>query len=407
MLSLTIALRYLYSHKSTNAINIIAGVSMVGMGIGAFALIVVLSTFNGFESLATGLYNSFYADLTVTPRHGKTLIDNPALRQKITSLPSLAHLSSTLEENAYVKYLDKDYICAIKGVDSLYDSVTDIKSHIRAGRWRLRDSSLHYAVLGGSIVGALNVDLSRSLYPLQITIPRRGAATALLPDDVFTYREIAPGGAFSIQQEFDSKYIFVSLDYAQELLGAEGTISAYELALKPTTDLNNAKQQLQRLLGSEYLVKTRYEQKQTIYRVMQLERWAVYAIMSFILLIISFNIIGSLSMLVIEKQQDIAILLAMGATKSTIRSIYLLEGVLSATIGAMIGMLLGGLLCLAQIKYQFLKLSSGDNSFVVQGYPVLMRWQDFVLTLCTVVAIALVASYFPARKAVEVGISLK
>lgn len=379
---------------------------MVGMGVGAFALIVVLSTFNGFEDLATSLYNAFYTDLTITAVKGKTFTDNAAFREQLLKAPSVAALSRTIEENAYIKYVDKDYICTIKGVDDNYNAVAEVKDHVKIGSFTLRDSANQYAVVGANIMAALNIDAERSIYPLQITVPRKGKGTAILPDDAFTFRDVVPGGVFSIQQEFDSKYVFVSLSFARELLAGEDQVSAYEIKLKPGQDLAEAKAAIAKLVGSDYEVKTRYEQKQTIYRVMKMERWAVYAILAFIMLIISFNIIGSLSMLVIEKQRDISILMAMGAGPDMIQRIYLLEGVLSAAIGASVGIVLGGLLCVLQLKYQFLKLSGGDNSFVVQGYPVLMKAGDFVLTFATVVVIALIASYYPARRAAEASATI-
>lgn len=294
MLIFKIALRYLFSKKSTNAINIIAAVSMVGMGVGAFALIVVLSTFNGFESLAISLYNTFYTDITITAVKGKTFTDDVGLRNKITQSPDVAALSRTLEENAYIKYIDKDYICTVKGVDSKYNDVADVKNHIKMGRFILWDSVNQYAVIGANVYSALNVDVERSVYPLQITVPRKGTGTALLPEDAFTFRDVVPGGVFSIQQEFDSKYVFVSLEFASELLGSENEVSAYEIKLKRKADLDAAKEEIQKLAGKDFVVKTRYEQRETIYRVMRLERWAVYAILAFIMLIISFNIIASL-----------------------------------------------------------------------------------------------------------------
>ena len=404
MLAFKIALRYLFSKKSTNAINIIAAVSMVGMGVGAFALIVVLSTFNGFENLAKSLYNSFYADITVSAIKGKTFADDKALYNKLRNAKGVMAISKTLEENAYIKYIDKDYICTIKGVDGSYDSVADIKSHVKMGSFRLSDSVNQYAVVGANIYASLNIDVERSLYPIQITVPRKGKGTAILPEDAFTFRDVIPGGVFSLQQEFDNKYVFVSLPFATELLDAEGQVSAYEIKLKPDIDAERAKADIQKIAGKDMSVKTRYEQKETIYRVMRMERWAVYAILAFIMLIISFNIIGSLSMLVIEKRQDISILMAMGADRDLIQRIYILEGVLSACIGAAVGIALATFLCVAQIKYQFLKLAGGDNSFVVQGYPVKIKAEDYILTFITGVAIAFIASYFPARKAAETTI---
>ncbi|MCW3125950.1 MAG: hypothetical protein JWO03_1608 [Bacteroidetes bacterium] len=407
MLAFKIALRYLFSKKSTNAINIIAIVSMVGMGVGAFALIVVLSTFNGFESLAKTLYNSFYADITVTAVKGKTFAYDKVMHDRLQTVANVEAISSTIEENAYIKYIDKDYICTIKGVDENYNNVADIKSHVKIGSFELSDSMNQYAVVGANIYAALNIDVEKSLYPIQVTVPKKGKGTAILPEDAFTFRDVIPGGVFSLQQEFDNKYVFVSLPFARELLDAEGQVSAYEIKLRPDANLEQAQADIRKIVGKDMAVKTRYEQKETIYRVMRMERWAVYAILAFIMLIISFNIVGSLSMLVIEKRQDISILMAMGANTSLIQRIYILEGVLSAGIGAAIGILLATILCLAQIKYEFLKLSGGNNSFVVQGYPVKMKVEDYVLTLVTVVVIAFIASYFPARRAASAEYDVK
>jgi lipoprotein-releasing system permease protein len=372
---------------------------MVGMGVGAAALVLVLSTFNGFEELAISLYNAFYPDLAVTAQVGKTFTDDTALRTRIAHDPSIAQLSATLEENAYIKYADKGTICTLKGVDDAYTLVTTVHQHIKAGSYLLHDSSYHYAIAGANLAYTLNLDVAHPIYPLQITVPRRGTGTALLPEDAFSVRDAIPSGIFSIQQEFDTRYVLVSLDYAQELLHDEQKVSAYELKLKDGISLTDAKDHIQALVGKGYTVRTRYEQRQTVYRIMELERWAVYAVLTFILMIISFNIVGSLSMLVIEKKTDIAILQALGTTRRQIRSLYLIEGILSAAIGAIIGIAIAVVLALIQMRYGLLKLGGGENSFVIQAYPVSLHLSDCVLAFMTVVVIAAIAAYIPARRA--------
>ncbi|MFN8308704.1 MAG: FtsX-like permease family protein [Chitinophagales bacterium] len=399
MLPLRIAGRYLFSKKSTNAINIVSGVSMAGMGVGAFALVVVMSVFNGFEGLVVDLYNSFYPDLEITAAAGKVFDDSRELRETITTTLPKSLIAGSLEEQAYFKYVEKGTVATLKGIDQNYDAVCGLRQQIKAGLFQLQDSDFSYAILGANIFAALNADVERSLYPLQVTVPKKGVRNALLPEDAFTQRDLLPSGVFSIQQEFDSKYVFTSLQFAQEISGNEGSVSSYAVKLPPDNDRDAAKVKLQQMLGNDFVVRTRYEQKQSVYRVMKMERWAVFAILSFILLIISFNIIGSLSMLVMEKKQDIFILKALGASPAMVRAVFLLEGLLSGWIGAGVGVLLGAAFCLLQQKTGFLKLTGGENSFVVQAYPVVMKWSDFVLAVITVTLISLAAAWFPARRA--------
>jgi lipoprotein-releasing system permease protein len=400
MLAPKFALRYIFSKKTTNAINIINGVSMVGMAVGAFALIVVLSVFNGFEGLVFSLYNSFYPDIEVSAAEGKTFNENPQLAASILKLGNVVALSRVLEENAYFEYGGQAQLGTVKGVDKKYTDVTTVDHFVRHGFFQLRDSSLHYAVVGANIASALNVNVERSIEPLRITVPRKGVKTALVPEEEFNTMPVMPGGIFSIQQEFDSKYVFVSLDYAQELLGLDNRISGYEIKMKQGANLEKAKREIASIAGPDFKIKTRYEQKAETYRVMLIERWVTTAILSFIILIISFNIIGSLSMLVLEKFKDISILKAMGASPQLIQRVYLLNGMFSSMIGAGIGLLLGYAICLLQIKFHFLKLSNGDDSsFVIDYYPVVLKWLDPVVTILVIVSVSLFASYFPSKRA--------
>ncbi len=407
MLAARIAFRYIFSRKSTNAINIISAVSMLGMGVGAFALIVVLSVFNGFEGLVLSLYNSFYPDLEIRAAAGKTFEDDSLLRSKILQLDGIACLSQTLEENAYLEYGEQAQIAAVKGVDENYSNVTTVDRFVRDGRFILRDSSLNYGVAGANISYSMNIDVNRGMEPLRITVPRKGVKTALMPEDAFNTMSVMPAGIFSIQQEFDSRYVFVSLGFARELLGDDNRVSAYEIKLRTGADLDDMKQQVAQLTGNNFVVRSRYEQKAETYRVMLIERWVTTAILAFIILIISFNIIGSLTMLVLEKTKDISILKAMGGTAQLIRQVYLTNGMLSSLIGALTGLALGYIVLLLQMKFHFLRLGGSDSSFVINYYPVKLKPLDPVITLAIIVSISLLASYFPARKAAASEMSFK
>lgn len=408
MLALRIAFRYLFSKKSTNAINIISWVSMVGMAVGAFALIVVLSVFNGFEGLVLSLYNSFYPDLEVTAVSGKTFEQNEQLYNKLIKLDGVAAVSQTLEENAYLEYGEDASLGTIKGVDSKYNEVTTVSKYVHEGNFMLRDSNFHYAVIGANLSYPMNISVERAIEPLRITVPRKGAKNAMLPGDAFTTMQAVPGGIFSIQQEFDSKYVFVDLDFAKQLLGDDKRISAYEIKLKDGTDIEALRKNVAAQAGDDFTVRTRYEQKAEMYRVMKIERWVTTAILAFIILIISFNIIGSLSMLVLDKAKDISILKAMGADEKLVVRIYLLNGILASAIGAGVGLLLGYAICLAQINFHFLKLSGGnDSSFVIDYYPVVLKPVDAVVTISVIVVISLLAAYFPARRAGQSIMSFK
>lgn len=401
MLPLRIAFRYLFSKKSTNAINIISWVSMAGMAVGAFALIIVLSVFNGFEGLVLSLYNSFYPDIEVRAAAGKTIEDTEALRNKIATYGEVVAISRTLEENAYLEYGNNAQLGVIKGVDENYGRVTTVQNFVREGNFDLGDSVRNRAVVGANIGLSMNMDVKEQFEPLRITVPRKGVKSSFNPADEFSTMQVLPAGMFAIQQDFDSKYIFVNLAFAQQLLDGENQISAYEVKLKEGADLDKAAEAIGTALGKDYTVRTRFQQRAEMYRVMIIERWVTTAILAFIILIISFNIIGSLSMLVLEKSRDISILKAMGGNAGLVRNIYLLNGLLNAVIGAGIGLAAGYAVCLLQLKFHFLKLSGGgeDSSFVIDYYPVQLKLGDPVLAVGIILLLSLLAAYFPARRA--------
>ncbi|NLR61563.1 ABC transporter permease [Chitinophaga polysaccharea] len=400
------ASRYFRAKKSTNAINIIAWVSVVAIAVGAGALIVILSVFNGFEGLVKSLYSSFYPSIKIAPATGKTILLTADQLQKISAVPGVAHYSQVIEEKAVLRYGDEPTIAVLKGVDSGYNNVTDVKSHIVRGRFDTGDSVAYRAILGLELEGALGVDVVHSLAPVTVYLPRRNVSTFVTPEDALNNGVLYPTGTFAIQQEFNSKYVITNIEFLRKLLEwGDHEMSALEISTPAGVDEKLLKQRLQVLLGKDYKVQTRYEQNQSLYAIMQTEKWAVYVILSFIMIIAAFNMIGSLYMLVIEKQKDITILKAMGARKSLIMRIFLAEGLIIAGIGTLLGLGLGIGFCLLQQQFGIIKLEG--TSFLVDAYPVSMHAADFLLVFVTIMIIGLAASWYPARRAAVEAIELK
>ena len=399
------ASRYFRAKKSTNAINIIAWVSVVAIGVGAGALIVILSVFNGFEGLVKSLYSSFYPSVKVSPVTGKTILLSPAQLKQIAAVNGVAHYSAVIEEKAVMQFGEEKTIATLKGVDSHYNEVTRVKEKVVRGRFDTGDENAYRAVLGVELESALGVDVERSMVPVDVYVPRRSAG-GLLPNEALNSSYLYPAGAFAIQQEFNSKYVITHIDFMRKLLElGPNEMSALEIATANGTEDMVLKHRLEQLLGPQFKVQTRYEQNQALYAIMQTEKWAVYVILSFILIIAAFNMIGSLSMLVIEKQKDITILKAMGARQQLIMKIFLAEGLIIAGIGAGLGFGLGALVCWIQQQFGIIKLEG--TSFLVDAYPVSMHPMDFVLVSITIIVIGIGASWYPARRASMLGIELK
>lgn len=398
------AQRYFVARKSTNAINIIAAVSVIGMMVGTMALLLVLSVFNGFEDLVTSLYNSFNPDLKVETRIGKTFEVDSSTIYKLEQLPGVKAVSEVLEENALLRYNDKDMVGRLKGVDDKFIDVSGIDSTIVGGKYMLTDAdSLNYAVVGLGIQAMLGVNIDNQFSRLEIYMPRRqGKVSTTSPENAFKQQVIYPIGVYAIQQDFDAKYTIVPLQFMRNLLDYDTPqVSALEIALLPNANMATVQTAVEQLLGKDFKVADRYQQDEFLYKVMRTEKWAVYLILTFILIIAAFNIVGSLSMLVIEKKHDLGILRAMGANSQFIRRVFMLEGILLGGVGGAMGMLLAFVICLAQQHFKLLRLA-GDT-FLIDAYPVSMRWFDFLMVGITVIIIALLAAYFPAQRATQQG----
>ena len=406
-MNLLFAWRYFKAPKSTNAINIIAWVSMVAIIVGVAALIVVLSGFNGFEGLVKSLYSPFYPHLQLLHASGKTLVLTPQQLEQLKSNPAIRGYSLVAEDKALLQNGELQSLVYLKGVDESYSAVTSIKDHVVAGKYALGNVDEPAILMGVGVENALGLQSDRSLLPLTAFLFRRGGSINTAdPLQSLSSANVNPAGAFVVQQEFDNQYVLTNIDFVRRMLDWQpDEYSAVEIALQKPEEVLDVQKQLQAELGKNYKVLTRFEQNQSLYTVMRVEKWVIFAILSLILAVASFNMIGALTMLVMEKQKDIQVLKAMGSPKSQIQKIFLTEGVMLALIGTLLGFLIAAILCWAQAKYGLIPLQG--NTFIVEYYPVDMQWKDFVLVFGTVTVVALLASWFPARKAAVERIELK
>ena len=397
--SLFVALRYLFSKKSTNAINIISGISMAGMTIAGIVLVVLLSVFNGFENTILSLYNNFYTDLQISPQTGKTFIYDEELLQKIETTEGIKSYSFSLSENVYFEYEDHDYIGSLKGVDSNYLNITALDSFIVDGEFILKDTSRNFVVIGAGIAVALGTTNMKNIYPIKIHVPKRTKMSSTLPSNLFNVGFAYPAGVFNLQQEINTKYVFTNLGFIQNLLSyPRDEIGAIEIKLKKGYKLNEVQKELGKKIPEELKLLNRFQQQAALYRVMKTEKWTVFAILSFIMFVISFNILGALSMLVIEKQKDISVLKVLGADNGLIQRIFFTQGLSMSLIGGVIGISIGLLIALAQIKFGFIKIPGSEN-FIIDAYPVKIKFMDILYVLIAISGISALASIIPSRRA--------
>lgn len=391
-MNLLFAWRYFRSKKTTNAINIIAWIAITAIAVGTASLIIILSVFNGFEDLVKGLYGDFYPVYKVVPIKGKTFELSPAKAIQLKTVKGIKAYSFVAEEKALLTGAYQT-IVTIKGVENNYTHVNPIQQYIRRGSFELGNANIPGIVMGAGIENAAGINTEQVLEAATLYFPNRNGN--LLTGDGLNSFSVIPSGAFIVQQEFDNKYAFTNLAFVQYMLGLKpNEYTAIEINAKENN--NNLIKQLQNILGDEVQIQTRYQQNATLYSVMQLEKWVIYGILSLILVVAAFNMIGALSMLVLEKQKDIAVLRALGASSNRIRNIFLLEGLLLASMGAGAGILLGGGICWIQEQFHLIKL--GGSTFIIDYYPVKIMPLDFILVLLTVTAISFTAAWVTAQK---------
>lgn len=394
--SLKIARRYLFSKKSHNAINIISSISALGVAIGTMALVVVLSVFNGFEGLVSSMFSSFDPELRITLSHGKSFDTQQTEIQKLKNLKLIAIFTEVVEENALLRYKDKQMPSTVKGVSTNFAQLTNIKKLIYDGKFELYDGAFERIVPGVGVATILGLN-AHFIDPIYIYAPKRNSKINLLrPETSFNQTSCFVSGIFSTQQaQYDDKFVLVSLQHARELFDYDSTtVTAIELKLNSTVNISESQQEIRKLLGEKYQVKNRYEQQEGFYKIMKIEKWITFLILSFILLIASFNIIGSLSMLIIDKKNDIATLESLGASKKLIRRIFLFEGWMISASGALIGIILGTLLSLIQEFFGILKLGNG---YVVDAYPISTDFTDISLIFITVLVLGFLAAFYPSK----------
>ncbi|NDV47750.1 ABC transporter permease [Paludibacter sp. 221] len=392
-----VARRYLFSRKSHNVVNIISGISSGGIAIGAMAMICVLSVFNGIDRTISDMFSAFDPELKITAVKGKTFsIDSPAF-EALQNSPNVAVFSETIEENALLTFRQKQMPVTIKGVDETkFHQLTLIDSIMYDGEFMLHDGGFYRIVPGIGVAISLGLG-AHFIDPVYIHAPKRTARINVLrPEKSLNSVGTYVSGIFMVEQlQYDDSYTIISIDQARELFEYDNnTVSAVELKLAEGINQEQAKKEIQRLLGNDYSVKDRYEQQESFYKIMKMEKWLAYFILSFILLIASFNIIGSLSMLIIDKKADIDTLRNLGANHRLIKRIFLFEGWLISIVGAVGGIILGLIICLIQQQFGLLKMG---NSYLTEAYPVVINMWDTLLVFATVLIMGFVASYYPVR----------
>ena len=396
-LSFYIAKRYLFSKKKTNLINVISAISVAGMAIGTVGLIIGLSGFNGFDSLIKSLFSSFDPDLKITLAEGKSFEANNQSFKEIRQMKDVLYFTEVVEDNALLRYENRQVLATVKGVSDDYSQMTGLDTMIVDGEFKLKEKDKQFTVIGQGVAYSLSVGLNL-INPINIYVPQKGRKSGLSVEGNFNQGYIFPSGVFSVQQEIDSKYIIVPIEFARKIFEMAEKVNSVELKLRGSASVSKVQEKISAKLGKDFVVKNRFQQHDYLYKTMQGEKYAVYLILILILIIASFNIVGSLTMLIIDKKDDIAILQSMGADKPLISNIFLFEGWSISILGAMIGTIAGIAICQAQIAFGLVKLQGGGGSFIIDAYPMKIVPTDILLVFCSVVFIGFLAAWFPVKQ---------
>ena len=395
-----IARRYLFSKKSTNVINIISGISVVGVAVATMALVVTLSVFNGFHDLVASFFTSFDPQLKIVPAIGKTVAaDDPSLTQ-IRQLPQVEVATESVEDEALVIYKERQAMVIIKGVDDNFNQLTHINDILLGdGEFSLHAANIDYGIPGIRLAEQLGTGYTYE-QPLKVYAPHReGQLDMANPTDAFEEEELySPGVIFSVKQsKYDKNYILTSIAFARRLFDQQGMLSSLELRLKPGSNFESVKSEIKKLAGDKFIVKDRFEQQDDTFKIMKIEKFIAYIFLTFILVVACFNIIGSLSMLIVDKKDDVVTLRNLGASDKQIVRIFLFEGRMISAIGAVVGILFGLALCWAQQEFGLVALGSSSGSFVVDAYPVSVHPEDVILIFVTVLVVGFLSVWYPVR----------
>ena len=402
---LTFAWRYFKAKKNTNAITIISWITAGVIAFSTLCQVLVLSVFNGFEDLVKSLYSNFYTDVRIIPANGKTIMLSAKDLQAIRGVENIKDISLVVEEKALVQNGEAQTAVFLKGVDDNYRKVSGVAGKMLHGEFETGNGDKPLLVLGAGVESGLNIESGGSLSPLTVFLPKRNIHT----DDILS--SISEGnaytsGSFAIQQDFDDKYVLTNLGFVKQQMNYKpDEYTAVEIKLADSSSTKKVVQSLEKMMGKGFIVQTRYQQNPTLYNSMELEKWAVFAILTLILIIAAFNMVSALTMLVLEKKKDISILQSLGGTRGMVLKIFLSEGMILATVGSIIGIVLAVIIGLAQQRFKFIKLTG--NSFLIDYFPVKFLLTDFLLVGFTTFVIAFIASWLPARKASRHIISLR
>lgn len=393
--ALFIARRYFFSRKKHNVINVISGISVAGVSVGTFALVVLLSAFNGLEGWVVSLYDAFDSDFKVEALDKKFFATSEVDIKALKAIDGIAFITPVIEENGLVRYRDRQHLVTFKGVGNDYNLHTGIDSMMISGSFDLQYGNSPAAVAGAGVAYALSLSTNDSFNPLELYVPRKNAGNTLNPEEAFNSDVLFASGIFQIQPEFDNKYVILPIDFAAPLFDRESELSSLEIGLKKGFKSRQMKQKLENTLGAAFVVKNRFEQHQLLYKIINAEKWAVYLILTFILIIATFNIIGSLTMLVVEKSDDIRVLSNLGASPALLHRIFFLEGLLISFAGCFIGLVLGFVAIFLQERYGLI--------WIVEDmpYPMLVKLRDVGFVVLTVLSIGALAAWYPAGKSMK------
>ena len=400
--SFYIARRYLFSKKSHNAINVISGISVCGVALATLALVCTLSVFNGFQELVTQFFTAFDPELKITTLDGKVFDSQDERILSLKQIPEIEVFSESLEDNAMVQYKDRQVMVVVKGVEDNFYQLTAIDSILYGrGSKTLHDEVADYAIPGVELISVLGTGI-RFLDPLEVYVPKKGAKINLAnPASSLQSSFLHSSGLiFAVnQQKYDASYILTSLSFARKLFQYDTEVSSIELKLREGSKISEVKKKLSDILGDSFSIQDRYEQQADTFRIMEIEKLISYVFLSFILLVACFNVVGTLSMLILDKRNDVVTLRNLGANDRVISRIFLFEGCLISFLGSLFGVVLGLVLCLIQQEFGIITLGNGASSgaFVVDAYPVSVHWQDVLLILLTVLVIAFLSVFYPVR----------
>ena len=393
-LSLFIAKRYLISKKSNHAINIISWISIIAISLTTAALVIVLSAMNGLTGIVADLYNAIEPDLKITSVNSKYILNRVDIDRQIKLIPEINTVSYSLEENALIKLDDKQAVVNIKGVDANFKNLTRFDTVVKEGEYRFEYNNQFYGVFGKGIANKLGINVNDFISPISIFAPKRGKFKGINPDDAFTKINVSPAGIFSLNDDFDYKYVLIDLKAAQTLFDCGEEINMIEINVKDKSNMDEIQKQLKNSLGENYSVKNKYEANDLLFKTLEIEKLWVFLILSFILIIATFNIIGSLTMLIIEKKKDIKTFYNMGADQQFIKSIFMKEGLLITFVGAISGLFIGLAVCMIQQQFHVITF---DDQSVISYYPIQVEFKDMISILGVVMLIGFLAAIYPVR----------